>query len=159
MPAFKTVAVGTATAILTGGALLMAPPAGAATPAAAPSTASVHVHPMNFTSYLSGVRRGYESRRWHDESYTQVLFTGCSSELDSSVTLTLYRDVFGTDPSYGSIKLTNCFKGAGHTSNAQWYHLPSGDYYFKIADIDGPSASISDSLYVDKVYQDTTLAD
>lgn len=128
----------------------------------AASAATVHgtsgIRPMNFTSNLDQVLPGFESRRWGDDSYTQIQFTGCRSDTNHSVTIELRRDINNApDKSYGKKTLTNCFTGANKTSNAEWNNLPSGLYFFKITDVD--NSAFTDYLSVSKVYQDTTKAD
>ncbi|MDX3098722.1 hypothetical protein PV703_24270 [Streptomyces sp. ME01-24h] len=108
----------------------------------------------NWTSYISSWAKGNESRRWADESYSQLQFTGCFVQNGTQdVTVAYYRDVaLAVDPKYDSKTFTACF-GSG-TSNGEWTGLPSGDYYFKAMDVGGGGL-----LFVDTVYVDTTQAD
>ncbi|WP_333770210.1 hypothetical protein [Streptomyces sp. IBSBF 2435] len=138
--------------------------AGAASPTADPAPAAgiTGVHPMNWTSDIENVLSGsgWSSRRWADEQYTEVIFTGCHSVLNKSVSIELHRDISAApDPSYGTKKLTNCFTSSGASSAGEWTGLPKGNYYFTIADIDGVGTAWTDSVSVDVVYQDTTAAD
>ncbi|MEU6815796.1 hypothetical protein [Streptomyces sp. NPDC046860] len=108
----------------------------------------------NWTSSISSWGKGNESRRWADESYSQLQFTGCFVQGGSQdVTVAYYRDVpLSVDPKYDSKTFTACFSGG--TSNGEWTGLPSGDYYFATTDVGGGGL-----LFVDKVYVDTTQAD
>ncbi|MET8538696.1 hypothetical protein ABZV67_45350 [Streptomyces sp. NPDC005065] len=108
----------------------------------------------NWTSYISSWGNGDESRRWADESYSQLQFTGCYVTYGSQdVTVAYYRDIpFSTDAKYDSKTFTACFSGG--TSNGEWTGLATGDYYFKATDVGGGGL-----LDVNKVYVDTTLAD
>ena len=114
----------------------------------------------NWTSYISSWTDGNESRRWADESYSQVQFTNCFAQYGTTdqVVVKMWQDKpLATDPSYGSKTFTNCFKGSGYTSNGEWTGLPSGDFYFETDKIaQGGSCCL---LNVSTVYVDTTQAD
>lgn len=133
--------------------------AGTASAAGAATGGGTQVHPLNWTSSISGVRanNGWSSRRWSDESYTQIIFKGCTSTHGQSVTIELRRDISGApDVSYGTHVLTNCFHGK--SSSGTWDGLPSGNYFFQIDAVDGSPLS-DDPVSVSTVSQDTTKAD
>ncbi|WUH88737.1 hypothetical protein OG900_38580 [Streptomyces sp. NBC_00433] len=114
---------------------------------------------MNWTSSISMVRanNGWQSRRWSDVSYTQIIFKGCVSTHNQSVTIELRQDISGApDKSYGTHVLTNCFHGKD--SSGTWDGLPSGNYFFQIDAVDDSGAS-DDPVSVSTVIQDTTKAD
>ncbi|WP_381794989.1 hypothetical protein [Streptomyces niveus] len=108
----------------------------------------------NWSSYIASWGQGEESRRWADESYSQLQFTGCTVEHGSNnVTVAYYRDVpLSTDPKEDSKTFTACF-GSG-TSNGEWTGLASGDWYFRAESIGGGGL-----LNVTTVSVDTTQAD
>ncbi|ATM24842.1 hypothetical protein SMD44_p20059 (plasmid) [Streptomyces alboflavus] len=120
----------------------------------------------NFSSHLSGVKAGFQSRRWKDESYSQVLFTGCWAGTGSpggrhySTLVDLRHDISGQpDRSWGLKKYTNCFKGDNKTSNGQWSNLSNGNHFFQIKEIGGFDDSPYIQLGVKKVFVDTSKAD
>jgi hypothetical protein len=109
----------------------------------------------NWSSHITDATVGFESRRWWDGSYSQVLFKGCNTPQDKSVDVKLYRAVSSApDPGYDQKTFTACFNGG--TSNGEWNNLPLGDYYFAIKKIDGGT---SGSLDVADVDQDTLKDD
>lgn len=118
------------------------------------------VQPMNFTSNLSAVAKGFQSRRWSDVSYTQVEFTGCTDTgVNYDTGVDLRRDIsLQPDDDYGTGQFTHCFGGSSYVSNGQWYGLASGTYFFQISYIDD-NVNFDNWLTVKKVYQDTTAAD
>ncbi|MBT2488249.1 hypothetical protein J7E96_06875 [Streptomyces sp. ISL-96] len=113
----------------------------------------------NWTSYINDWTDGDESRRWADESYSQVQFTTCDAQngTEDSVVVKMWKDVsYDYDTSYGSKTFTKCFT-AGETSNGEWTGLPTGNFYFEAAKVaQGGKCCL---LNVDKVYVDTTQAD
>ncbi|WP_405660222.1 hypothetical protein [Streptomyces sp. RK9] len=129
-------------------------------PSAAPIEAA------NFNSHIGGAKAGFQSRRWKDESYSQVLFTGCWAGTGSpggrhySTLVDLRHDISGQpDRSWGLKKYTNCFKGDNKTSNGQWSNLSNGNHFFQIKEIGGFDDSPYIQLDVRKVYVDTSKAD
>src|SRR5882757_4282522 len=101
---------------------------------------------------------GFESRRWADESYTEVNFKGCNnSHLDNSVGIQIYEDINNwPDNGYGQKTFTKCFDGG--TSTGTESGLPPGAYYFEVKSIDGLSSTLF-NVDVSTVNVDTTLAD
>ncbi|WP_307714394.1 hypothetical protein [Streptomyces sp. V4I23] len=89
-------------------------------------------HAASWSSSLSGVAPGFESRRWYDGGgTTTITFTGCSGSY-SGAEVRLRKDTFGPDPAYATAVFTNCFRGAGYTSTGNWSDHGSGDYYFAV---------------------------
>ncbi|TLQ44679.1 hypothetical protein [Streptomyces marianii] len=85
----------------------------------------------SWSSYLSGVGPGYESRRWYDTGgATTIKFTGCSG--GSGAEVRLRKDTFGPDPAYSTALFTNCFASSTSTSTGNWSDHGSGDYYFAV---------------------------
>ncbi|MEV4871341.1 hypothetical protein [Streptomyces syringium] len=124
------------------------------------------IEALNFTSELGGVLTGFQSRRWKDESYSQVLFTDCWAGTGSpggrkySTLVDLRHDrSMQPDRSWGTKKFTNCFKGDNKTSNGQWHNLSNGKHFFQINEIGGIGDSLQIKLDVRKVYVDTSKAD
>ncbi|QLE70453.1 hypothetical protein FGW37_01475 [Streptomyces rectiverticillatus] len=60
----------------------------------------------NFRSRISGAKAGFQSRRWKDESYSQVLFTDCWAGTGSPVA--------GTIPPTSTCARTSRSAGTGH---------------------------------------------
>jgi hypothetical protein len=109
------------------------------------------------TSYINAATDGFQSRRWADESYTEVQFTGCTAEYGSrKVTVDMREDISNwPDTDYGSATFTNCFNGASYVSDGQWTGLEQGNYFFDLTKV-GDGGGLLD---VKTVYQDTTQAD
>ncbi|MET9145593.1 hypothetical protein [Streptomyces sp. NPDC004042] len=111
----------------------------------------------NWSSSITGASVGFESRRWSEELYSQVLFTGCTTDGSKSTDVQMWRDIsLQPDESYDNKTFTACFNGG--TSNGEW-SLPSGshNYYFKIKKIGG--STFGPQLSVKSVYQDTSKVD
>ncbi|MER6191537.1 hypothetical protein [Streptomyces cyaneofuscatus] len=107
-----TVAVGAATVLG-----VIAPPAQAA----------------SWSSSLTGVLPGFESRRWYDSGGTTTIkFTGCSSGSYKVANVLLRKDTAGPDPSYVNASFTKCFDSGTSTSTGTWADHGSGDYYFMV---------------------------
>lgn len=108
----------------------------------------------NWSSYIQDWGQGDESRRWADESYSQLQLGGCWVQNgSSSVTMAYYRVITALpDAKYDSKTFTACF-GSG-TSNGEWTGLTSGDYYFRAESIGGGGLFNASSVSVD-----TTQAD
>jgi hypothetical protein len=113
----------------------------------------------NWSSYIKDGDIGFESRRWADESYTEVNFKGCNDSLrDDSVTIEIYEDINNwPDYGYGEKTFTKCFNGG--TSTGTESGLPAGSYYFQITAIDGTRDGGVFKVDVSSVNVDTTLAD
>ncbi|MFF6953498.1 hypothetical protein ACFZAD_33290 [Streptomyces iakyrus] len=112
----------------------------------------------NWSSSISGASVGFESRRWADELYSQVKFTGCATDGSKSTDVQMWRDRTALpDLSYDNKTFTACFNGG--TSNGEWTDLPAGvhDYYFKIMKIGG--STFGPQLGVRTVSVDTSKAD
>ncbi|MEV8031924.1 hypothetical protein [Streptomyces sp. NPDC086182] len=120
----------------------------------------------NWSSSITAARPGFESRRWDDQSYSQIKFTDCT---DNSITgeasytdVQVWRDIsLNPDDSYDKKRFTNCFRGA-NTSNGEWTDLPSStvSVYFKIMAVTGAtSADFGVHLNVASLSVDTTKAD
>lgn len=126
--------------------------AGMLTLAAAPAFA-------NWTSYMSAVGTGFQSRRWSDQQYSQVLFNGCASDYKTSTHIDLRQDrKLQPDRSWGVKRYSGCFHGK--TSNGEWHNLAKGKHFFQVKKIDDGKGDISYAwLSVSKVRQDTTAAD
>jgi hypothetical protein len=111
-----------------------------------------------WTSDINNARKGFESRRWADESYTEVNFRGCNSRSDHSVTIEIGRVINNwPDDYYGKKDFNACFDGG--TSTGVEYDLPKDDYYFRVIAIDGERNDLTNLLDVEYVNVDTTLAD
>lgn len=155
----RTVAVVAAcTASMLGGAQV----ASADTTPVSPDRQAGEAGVLNWDSYLSGVRAGFQSDRWADESYSQILFTNCDATNGAnryySTDVDLRQDrPLAEDISWGDKHYTACFDG-DRTSNGQWSGLSHGTYFFQIKRIGG-HANIDRILGVKKVYVDTTKAD
>ncbi|MGV9291018.1 hypothetical protein [Streptomyces sp. NPDC003719] len=119
---------------------------------------------MNFTSSLSGWAPGsQESRHWADNEYTEIQFTGCSmvGAPAVSVGVKLWQAIpFALDKDMGTATFTNCFRGSGYTSRAEWnaYYSGGDNRYFTIAHLNG-SQYTKAAVNVKTVYVDTSAAD
>ncbi|MFI8005728.1 hypothetical protein [Streptomyces sp. NPDC086010] len=114
----------------------------------------------NWSSSISGASVSFESRRWSDEQYSQVQFTGCHTDsgVTKSTDVQMWRDIsLQPDDSYDNKTFTACF-GSG-TSNGEWTDLGTGakNVYFKIMKIGG--STFGPQLSVSSVSVDTTKAD
>ncbi|MEU2507916.1 hypothetical protein ABZ621_24820 [Streptomyces sp. NPDC007863] len=122
------------------------------------------VQPLNWDGWLTGWGPGNnESRHWDDNDYTEVLFTGCTSEGEpvSSLMLKLWQEIpYSLDKDLGVNTLTGCFRGPSYTSQGVWNtHIDGGTKrYFTIPALNG-SIYTRATVSVDKVYVDTTAAD
>jgi hypothetical protein len=87
----------------------------------------------SWSSYLSGVAPGYESRRWYDGGGTTTIkFTGCDSGPYNGAEVRLRKDTFGPDPAYATAVFTQCFASSTSTSTGNWSDHGSGNYYFAV---------------------------
>jgi hypothetical protein len=126
--------------------------------AAVTTLALAPIAEANWSSSITAASVGFESRRWSDELYSQVLFTGCTTDGSKSTDVQMWNDIaLQPDESYDNKTFTACFSGG--TSNGEWTDLPSGirDYYFKIMKIGG--STFGPQLSVRSVSVDTTKAD
>ncbi|MFD0420518.1 hypothetical protein [Streptomyces parvus] len=126
---------------------------------AAPAYAyPIYIGDYLWDSYIYKVPEGFESRRWEDVSYSEILFNGCGG--GNSVTVQMRMDVNNApDKGYDKKKFTACYSTLGKWSQGEWNDLPdttdnSSKYYFKITDI-----GASDDVSVTKVLVDDTAAD
>ncbi|MFE6783883.1 hypothetical protein ACFVFF_16655 [Streptomyces sp. NPDC057680] len=86
----------------------------------------------SWSSSLTGVLPGYESRRWYDTGgATTIKFTGCDSN-GTGAEVRLRKDTFGPDPAYAKAVFTQCFASSTSTSTGNWSDQGSGDYYFAV---------------------------
>ncbi|GAA2977509.1 hypothetical protein [Streptomyces fulvorobeus] len=99
----------------------------------------------SWSSSLSGVAPGYESRQWYAPSSstgTKITFTGCTG-FNSVVNVTLYKAVTALpDTGYVRAAFTQCFTGSSSTSTGNWSDHGAGDYYFVVNDGGGASVSV-----------------
>lgn len=114
----------------------------------------------NWSSSITAASVNFESRRWSDELYSQVQFTGCHTDsgVTKSTDVQMWRDIsLQPDDSYDNKTFTACF-GTG-TSNGEWTDLGSGmkNVYFQIMKIGG--STFGPQLSVNSVSVDTTQAD
>ncbi|MFI9355969.1 hypothetical protein [Streptomyces lydicus] len=92
------------------------------------------------SSYISYWATDAESSRWHDgnndSASTTVRFSNCttasSPSTSTTAAVTVWKDVFGPDTSFGS-KSDVC-----HATKS-WGDVSSGDYYFSLDKINGTS--------------------
>lgn len=134
-----------------------------AAPAATAATSGPDavMRPMNWESSMSAVLTGFQSRRWADESYSEVRFKGCTTDNASasgSTTVELRWDrSLEPDVSWGSKTYTACFSGSDSVSAGAWTGITDGQQFFQIDKINGSDSG--NSLTVQVVYIDTTEAD
>lgn len=90
----------------------------------------------SWSSSLSGVGPGYESRRWYDSGGSTIIkFTGCSNDGSvRSTSVVLRKDTVGPDPYYVKASFTQCHVSSTSTSTGTWTDHGSGDYYFAVND-------------------------
>ncbi|HEX6357090.1 hypothetical protein [Actinophytocola sp.] len=101
-----------------------------------------------FSSYLRGVKAGFNSRTWTDQNSdavnTAIHLRYCVIDEDSSITpelvVRLWRERFGPDQKVGTDKLYRC---AGRGERKSWGRVPSGKYHFEVRSVNG-----GDSLHV-----------
>lgn len=118
----------------------------------------------NWASSITNGGPGFESRRWDDQSYSQVQFTDCTLystvAAPESVDVQMWRDIsLAPDDSYDNKVFTACFGGG--TSNGEWYDLPDNTVsaYFKLHKVGGSDGRGINSVDVASVTADTTFAD
>ncbi|MEU7564849.1 hypothetical protein AB0A99_02345 [Streptomyces fradiae] len=89
----------------------------------------------SWTSSLTDVGPGFESRRWYDDNgYTTITFTDCYSGGHKGAEVRVRKDVVGPDPAYAKALFTNCFNGYSATSTGNWSPtgVTSGNFYFAV---------------------------
>lgn len=97
----------------------------------------------SWSGSVSGVRQGFESRRWtdrdNDANDTIVSFSDCTytfqgNEMDgNNVDIELWRDIsYAPDRGQGKQKLYCNWSGSGN-----WGHVGAGEYYFAIYLVNG----------------------
>ncbi|MGW2410126.1 hypothetical protein ACWCXK_37255 [Streptomyces sp. NPDC001739] len=112
----------------------------------------------NWSGHISGARLWFESRRWDEESYTELQFKGCDSQSDDEVGVEINEDITAwPDTGYGVKHFENCFDGG--TSTGTESGLPKGSYYFRIECIDWECTKQLQNMNVKSVYVDTSQAD
>ena len=116
-----------------------------------------------WTSSINDARVGFESRRWDDQSYSQIQFQQCynagTGGPAKSVGIQIWRDIsLQPDDSYDEKHFTACYNGS--VSNGEWTDLPASTVkvYFQVMHIGGYTGS-SSSLDVGYLSVDTTQAD
>ncbi|MFF9350268.1 hypothetical protein [Streptomyces sp. NPDC014734] len=87
----------------------------------------------SWSSYLSKVPTGFESRRWYEpNTATTIKFTGCSTD-QNAVRVTLAKDIsLSPDTYYSTAAFTNCLKGSTYTSTGNWNAHGNANHYFSI---------------------------
>ncbi len=120
----------------------------------------------NFHSEINGWLPGKTSRKWTDEDYTEIKFTGCDAttgsrpNMGTSTHVKLWQYDVGPDDDLGEKKFTNCFTGSNKTSKGEWNRSSSShSRWFEISKINGYNYDRYLKLEVDKVYVDTSKAD
>jgi hypothetical protein len=110
-------------------------------------------------SHIAGAIEGFQSRRWEDVSYSEIMFGDCDDA--NSVTVQMRMDVNNApDKGYDKKTFTACFDvDAGLWSHGEWSDLPdtstnSSEYYFQITDIGGASQVEVSSVCVDNTADD-----
>ncbi|MFD0420519.1 hypothetical protein [Streptomyces parvus] len=124
----------------------------------APSAAAAPIAPGDYlwNSHITKATIGFQSRRWEDSSYSEILFQGCDDA--RSVTVQMRMDVNNApDKGYDKKTFTACF-GLGW-SQGEWTNLPdtstnSSAYFFRVTGIGSTS-----QVEVDRVCVDNTLDD
>ncbi|MCG3039460.1 hypothetical protein ACLIYM_22240 [Streptomyces fenghuangensis] len=119
----------------------------------------------NWSSSISGWTDGGgsngQSRYWADQSYTEIIFKGCSVQGGSKTTgVELWDyDALSSNDFYGEKTFTNCFKGASYASRGAYNGLPQeSDYFFQLDNVGGGSYACC-LLWASYAGVDTTLAD
>ncbi|TDC23619.1 hypothetical protein E1265_12220 [Streptomyces sp. 8K308] len=118
---------------------------------------------QNWSSSMTGVLTGFQSRRWADENYTELIFRGCTTSTpvyapDQSTEIDMRHDRTALpDISYGRQTAYNCFDGPAEESRGEWNGLEPGDYFFQITRINDSESGYR--LSVDYVAVDTTAQD
>jgi hypothetical protein len=113
---------------------------------------------LNWSSSIGSAGRYFESRRWDDESYSQLWFEGCTIQGGpESTKVAMWEDnAFSPDDKYDTKTFTNCFNGANSRSMGEWHGLEKDNYYFRLEDVGSNGSGL---LWVRKVTVDTSAAD
>lgn len=121
---------------------------------------------LNFSSRIDGWLPGKTSRKWTDQDYTEIKFTGCEAttgsrpNMGTSTHVKLWQYDVGPDDELGEKRFTNCFKGSDKTSRGEWNRSSSPhSRWFEITKIHDSGTDRYMKLFVDKVYVDTSKAD
>ncbi|AZQ36820.1 hypothetical protein EJ357_28015 [Streptomyces cyaneochromogenes] len=126
--------------------------------ASSASAYPIYIRDYLWDSYIFQQTEGFESRRWEDGSYSEILFNQCGG--GSAVTIQMRMDVNNApDKGYDNKTFTACYGTLGQWSQGEWSDLPSttnnsSEYYFQINDIRG-----DDEFSAGKVLVDDTAAD
>ncbi|MCA1223622.1 hypothetical protein [Streptomyces sp. 8L] len=99
----------------------------------------------SWSSHLTGVAAGFESRRWTEASSdttTNIKFTGCSGA-QSVVNVTFVKDnSLSPDTYYTKAAFTACFASSTATSSGNWDDHGAGNYYFVVNDGGGDLVTV-----------------
>lgn len=120
--------------------------------------ASDAAEPLNWSSSIGSAGRYYESRRWDDQSYSQIWFTDCTMQGSTKQTeVAIWEDNLASpDAKHDTKAFTNCFKGDSAQSMGEWHGLPKDNFYFRLEDVGSNGDGL---LWVRKVTIDTSAAD
>ncbi|MEW1925541.1 hypothetical protein [Streptomyces sp. NPDC088360] len=94
----------------------------------------------NWSGTIFDFVSGQESRRWKDDGYNRVTFTGCDPNGLKSVGVKMRRHKsMAPDPSYGEKTFKKCAtdRYPNNVSRGAWHGLPRGKYYFEIGKLRG----------------------
>ncbi|MGA5168891.1 MULTISPECIES: hypothetical protein [Streptomyces] len=117
-----------------------------------------------WTSSINDGSPGFESRRWSDQSYSQIQFYDCSNRSTTgtpdSVDVQIWRDIsLQPDDAYDNKTFTACY-GAG-ASNGEWTDLPATTVtvYFQLMKVGSTTSPGFATVDVGYLSVDTTKAD
>lgn len=115
-------------------------------PVATAGSASADVAPLEggWTSYLSNVKAGFDSRSWtdrdNDNNSTTITLSGCTvtghPELAPNVVVRLWRERTGPDEKVGVDKSFACRTESTKT----WGHVSAGTYHFEILKVNNSNS-------------------
>ncbi|MFJ8857537.1 hypothetical protein ACIRD8_03790 [Streptomyces sp. NPDC102451] len=111
-------------------------------------------------SWTDGGGANGQSRYWADESYTEIIFKGCTRQGGSATTgVELWDyDALSSNDFYGEKTFTNCFNGSSYASRGTYNGLPKeSDYFFQLDNVGGGNSCCL--LWATYAGVDTTLAD
>lgn len=112
------------------------------------------------SSWTDGGGDNGKSRYWADESYTEIIFKGCTVQGGSKTTgVELWDfDALSANDFYGEKTFTNCFNGTSYASRGEYNGLPQeSDYFFQVDNVGGGNSCCF--LWATYAGVDTTLAD
>ncbi|MFB7931090.1 MULTISPECIES: hypothetical protein [Streptomyces] len=115
----------------------------------------------SISSWTDGGGSNGKSRYWADESYSEIIFKGCTVQGGSKTTgVELWDyDALSSNDFYGEKTFTNCFKGTSYASRGEYNGLPQeSDYFFQLDNVGGGSNACC-LLWATYAGVDTTLAD